>query len=652
MKQLRLEFFKFYGTINLKFSKNEVHMRKNITSLLLSLGLLASVFTPISFVHATDATPTASVNKNYLFTGKNYYQDANIQKGFLDQEINETTVGGTAIWEAFQRAVAAGHVTYTPGMTFNQYYLANNIALEDNYRYRVIRGGEATQRKLLKDGVWLNSEPRTDDPNVNYVTYVGPTRDSGTWWGDKNLSGPRLFSRLSVGHLPQRQEPYAEVESLAYYSREGHLFPNRIGYGEASTVNDYMLIPENNIIIPTRYNTLRNDVYLTMRSVGKYSLNIPGAQAYLNVKDHKGQDVQSSVENPKAYLTTTSNVFVTPVGLDQMGGWTRYLVPGLYPRQSQDTLTNIGVNDFHTSLNAGLALVLNYSDANTIPSGHGGQIQLTGFYRQSDIDNAYLTAEADRVSDAEVVWNAKYYMYYDDTIVTDRDVKLTPSVATASNGKPLYSPNETSYKIETTRPFFKNYGDLAVEIALDQSGQTYSDIFDQKLDVASFEIEDLGYEPNGAPIQVDESRVRVRISEDGGANYTATKYTLAELKAELALAKYSDKSLTLAYTYFAPDADKVGTVDEAGLLPHEIADNEGAYAVPIVRKVKMTKVPEGRVIIIPNDPNPTEPTLPSSTERDIVPNTAVAQTEYLPLFVFLAFALFASSLWFIKKEHK
>ena len=71
----------------------------------------------------------------YLKTNENYYRSTGIDRGFLDQQISETVLG-TDIWNKFQIAVSRNLVTYESGMTFNQYYLANNISPEDNFIVR------------------------------------------------------------------------------------------------------------------------------------------------------------------------------------------------------------------------------------------------------------------------------------------------------------------------------------------------------------------------------------------------------------------------------------------------------------------------------------------------------------------------------------
>ena len=206
---------------------------------------------------------TLSVKKvlaeTYLESDKNFYTDTTIKKGFLDQEISESIIG-TKNWEMFQREISKKLIIYEPGMTFNQYYLANGISPEDNF---TVYPKLSNQLIKLPSGAYLNANnnPKgatdSDGNTVDYITYVGPTDDRGAYWGDKELEDPVLFSRLTVGELPSASEG-----TLGLFNSGTYLFPTQIGYGENATVNDYMLTPGNDFIIPTRFNTIRNDVFV------------------------------------------------------------------------------------------------------------------------------------------------------------------------------------------------------------------------------------------------------------------------------------------------------------------------------------------------------------------------------------------------------
>ncbi|TXK47390.1 MucBP domain-containing protein [Lactococcus sp. dk322] len=513
----------------------------------------------------------------YLESEKNYYTDSSIDKGFLDRTISQENLT-EANWNKFQIAVSKNLISYTPGMTFNQYYLANGISLEDSF---TVYPGLTNQLVRLKSGAYLNANTNTkgvkDDLGnvVDYLTYIGPSDDRGPYWGDTELEGPVVFSRLTVGTLPD-----LDVEGqLSFFPSGTYLFPTQIGYGEKGTVNDYMLTNENDFVIPTRFNTTRNDVYLTMRSRAYFGAGIQGAQAYLNATLN-GETVTGSLDNPKVYIDTNSNVYLTSQGYDQLGTFGKFRAPSVYTSASK-TMKKIGVNNFSTTMNQGLISIQSNSGANTIVSGNGGQVQLSGFNRQSAIDEDFIANESVRKVDSTSDINVSYYMY------TNGNTESNVTTPIAPNGYHLYSPNVSEFKIQTTRPFFKDYGDISKPIdgSLD---------FDSSIGSGSFSIEDNGVQPDGSSIFTDLNRVRVRVSEDGGEVYSSKSYTLNELKQSLLNKELTSDTLTVAYTYASTDSQD----ENVGKLPSEISDNTGAYAVPFTRTIKNTKSVLGSDVIV------------------------------------------------------
>lgn len=504
--------------------------------------------------------------KTYLETDRNYYTEAGITRGFLDQEISPAVIGQTH-WDKFQIAVAKDLVTYRPGMTFNEYYLANGLSPEDNFTVYPGKRDHLVALPNGKPGYWnANPDPKgatyTDGSVIDYLTYVGPTDDRGAYWNDKVLEDPVLFSRLTVG-----------TPAFGVFPSGQWRFPSQIGYGEGATVNDYMLTPENDIVIPTRFNTKREDVYLTMRSRAYMGSGIRGAQAYLKAT-HAGGDMVGSRVNPQFYVDTSTNIYMTDQAYEQLGLFSKIFAPSAYTTASRQ-LRDIGVDRFTEEMNKGLASIQAASSVNTIVSGNGGQIQLKGFDRQSAIDSHYAATETERAEDALRTVNVTYYMY------TSGDSEVTLTTPLASNGKHLYSPNESVFKMETTRPYFSGFGDTS---AIIQASAALND-FDNILGLSSFTLTDTGIKPDGEAAGVDASRVRVRVSSDGGASYDARSYTLDELKADLEAKVLPIGQLTLAYTYAATDAQDA----IIGQLPSEIANNTGAYAVPFTRVLDTSK---------------------------------------------------------------
>lgn len=517
------------------------------------------------------------VATTYLQTNQNYYTSENINRGFLDEEISESILG-TEIWNKFQIAVSKNLVNYIPGMTFNQYYLANNISPEDNF---TVYPNLTNQIVKLPSGAYLNANVNPKGVKdsagniVDYLTYVGPTDDRGAYWGDKQLEDPVLFSRLTVGNLPKSDNPKLMVFPSGTYQ-----FPTQIGYGESGTVNDYMLTPKNNFTIPTRYNTVRSDVYLTMRSRAYFGAGVQGAQAFLNAESNRGT-VVGSADNPKAYIDTNTNVFLTPQGYDQLGTFSKFMANSVYTSASRD-LKKVGINHFSEKINSGLKTIQTNSNTNTIVSGNGGQIQLVGFYRDSFIDNEYTSDNESRLNDASNLITATYYMY------TSGNTEQTVVTPPAPNGKPLYSPNVSQFYIETTRPYFTV---PATEVQPIQEKTALAD-FDNLLGVNSIAVTDNGLSPDGEKINVSTDNIKIRVSLDEGKTYQDTPYSFSELKQALQNKEFSAEKITLAYTYAATD----GNNSNVGKLPTEIADNTGAYAVPYVRVVIPQPIVEGTVV--------------------------------------------------------
>ena len=500
----------------------------------------------------------------YLESNKNYYTDPSINRGFLDSPISKEILGEQN-WNMFQVAVSKNLISYSPGMTFNQYYLANNISPEDNF---IVYPGLTNQIVRLKSGAYLNANPnpkgaKDDSGNVvDYITYVGPTDDRGAYWGDKELEDPVLFSRLTVGNLAPASEG-----SFGIFSSGTYLFPTQIGYGENATVNDYMLTPENDFIIPSRFNTIRNDVYLTMRSRAYFGAGLQGAQASLTATSN-GKAVVGSSENSKFYIDTNSNVYLTKQGFDQLGNFGKFMAPSVYTSASNN-LKKVGVDKFSEMMNKGLSSIQSQSGATDIVSGNGGQIQLSGFDRETDLDGNFSSSLSDRETDALKNTDVNFYMYTNGNKTTNVTTPLAP------NGYHLYSPNVSQFKIQTTRPYFSWTGDLSNDIKISEANANFDDL----LGINSLKVTDNGVDSDGKSISVDLNRVRIRISEDEGSTYSSNSYTLDELKTLLTSGNITIPKIVIAYTYSATDSK----TDNIGKLPNEIDDNTGAYAVPFTR---------------------------------------------------------------------
>ena len=411
---------------------------------------------------------------------------------------------------------------------------------------------------------------------------------------------PNLFSRLTVGEQPNIWKKVDKSWGSGWTRgsvSDLEVMNNLLGYGEDSTVDQYILDPanKNNFVIPTRYNTERNDVWLTMRggSPDLYGSYLTGARAHLTATSASGKQMneKSNIEKTSSdefYINTTTKLGITEAGFDNLGE--RFLggksvvgsqkifekvnnggtVESFWSSYTFQDLRNRLITHFMDDINANLE---NYEkQATGINLGVGGQIQLTGLYRMSDLDSAtittnnisnynnYLSDEKTRLDESSHITNVEYYMY------------------NSSNKEQLFSPAKSVFQIETTRPYFKSFGDLSTTVKLRKT--TLDTEFVNKLGSNSFELEDKGITSSGVSIGVDKTHVRAMITENG--EIKERNLSLDDLKASLNKSEYLNKELKIFYTYAALDTKGID-----GKLPTEITTNQGAYAVPIVRTVQV-----------------------------------------------------------------
>ena len=540
--------------------------------------------TPVGTQPATTETqPTTAETKNYLVANKNYYEDTNINKGdILGRKVSEIT-------QDFARLKATYGDALTEDTTVLEFYTKFGYAPEDRYyvRNNVIDNQGRVAVSSNREGTQTTFElPHTIK---NYVK-------NGATHGVKD---PNLFSRLTVGEQPQIWTTVNKSWGSWFFSNSVEnleVMKDLIGYGWDGTVDDFLLNPENknNFVIPTRFNTERNDIWLTMRggSPDRYGSYLTGARAHLSAVSDTGKEMvekndATTTASDDYYINTTTKLGISEEGFDSLGeGFLggKNVVGGekifekvnngeeAYGIKFQD-LRNRLVTHFSNDVSTNLET---YENAATgINNGVGGQIQLTGLYRISELDKAtlanniiteyanYLADEKSRADESVHNTNVEYYMYEKD------------------NKENLYSPNKSVFKIETTRPYFTNFGNLSEVKEFKFNAENINELLTNQLGLASFGLEDNGIDKAGNKIGVDKNNVRVMITLDG--EIKERNLTLDTLNASLLKNEYLNKELKLFYTYAGLDADK----SIEGLLPIEIATNTGAYAVPIVRTVNI-----------------------------------------------------------------
>ena len=531
-------------------------------------------------ISVTQSTP------HYLVTGKNYYNDPSINLGeTLTKKVKDVVNANQ-----FTRLKNTYGDDLSEDTTVLEFWKKFGYSPEDRYSYH--------HKVTDKRGNAANATQKTGQQTTFELPYEIIYYQKN---GQKHaVKVPNLFSRLTVGEQPNIWKKVDKSWGSGWTRgsvTDLEVMNNLLGYGEDNTVDQYILDPanKNNFVIPTRYNTERNDVWLTMRggSPDLYGSYLTGARAHLTATSASGKQMneKSNIEKTSSdefYINTTTKLGITEAGFDNLGE--RFLggksvvgsqkifekvnngatVESLWNSYTFQDLRNRLITHFMDDINANLEEY--EKQATGINLGVGGQIQLTGLYRMSDIDlatitnniisnyNNYLSNEKTRLDESSHITNVEYYMY------------------NSANKEQLFSPAKSVFQIETTRPYFKSFGDLSTAVKLRKT--TLDTEFVNKLGSNSFELEDKGITSSGDRIGVDKTHVRAMITENG--EIKERNLSLDDLKASLNKPEYLNKELKIFYTYAALDTKGID-----GKLPTEIITNQGAYAVPIVRTVQV-----------------------------------------------------------------
>ena len=540
--------------------------------------------TPTSI--ASEELSVTQSTPHYLVTGKNYYNDPSINLGeTLTKKVKDIVNSNQ-----FTRLKTTYGDDLSEDTSVLEFWKKFGYSPEDRYSYH--------HKVTDKKGNAANATQKTGQQTTFELPYEIIYYQKN---GQKHaVKVPNLFSRLTVGEQPNIWKKVDKSWGSGWTRgsvSDLEVMNNLLGYGEDSTVDQYILDPanKNNFVIPTRYNTERNDVWLTMRggSPDLYGSYLTGARAHLTATSASGKQMneKSNIEKTSSdefYINTTTKLGITEAGFDNLGE--RFLggksvvgsqkifekvnnggtVESFWSSYTFQDLRNRLITHFMDDINANLE---NYEkQATGINLGVGGQIQLTGLYRMSDLDSAtittnnisnynnYLSDEKTRLDESSHITNVEYYMY------------------NGANKEQLFSPAKSVFQIETTRPYFKSFGDLSTAVKLRKT--TLDTEFVDKLGSNSFELEDKGMTSSGDKIGVDKTHVRAMITENGVIK--ERNLSLDDLKASLNKPEYLNKELKIFYTYAALDTKGID-----GKLPTEITTNQGAYAVPIVRTVQV-----------------------------------------------------------------
>lgn len=529
---------------------------------------------------AVSGLERSSINNedtNYLVVDKNYYEHPSINIGdILGAKVSEFTPD-------FSRLKSTYGAELTENMTVLEFWTKFGYAPEDRYF--------SSNNVIDQQGRQVSASNREANQTTFELPYTVEIHDSRT-----HVKVPNLFSRLTVGEQPEIWKRVDKTWGSGWNRGSVNnleVMSNMIGYGWKNTVDDYLLDPKNNnsFVIPTRYNVERDDVWLTLRggSPDRYGSYLTGARVHLNATSANGKSMvekneRTNKESDDFYINTTTKVGISEAGFDSLGegffGGKSVVGGKIFEKvneggrfwgyQFQDLRDRL-ITNFQNDLNTNLQ---NYEAAATgINLGVGGQVQLKGLYRLSDLDFAtlkdnvitnydrYLSDEDSRRQEASHIVNVEYYM------------------ANGKKPEQLYSPNKSVFQIETTRPYFTNFGDLNIHHKFDRTDTNLSRILNEKLGYDSFGIEDKGISKQGIPVGTNKQNVRVMVTLDG--EIKERNLSIDALSTSLLKHEYLNKELKLFYTYAGLDTQ--GSID--GLLPVEIVTNQGAYAVPIVRTI-------------------------------------------------------------------
>jgi hypothetical protein len=592
-------------------------LAKRLLALVLSLAMTATFLTGLAGAagyHDKDSNGDDS-GKFYLLTGRDNFE-AGLDLGLLATKLvipdgTNNTGAFAGIGDLRPAFGDAAQITYD-----ELYRLVGSPELD----YALI---SAPPTIALNGVAWSDVQA--------WLYYVGaPISTDNTFISDLDADKDGVLSiaeQLSLVTTPHKQalgfvsvhvgvpdEPFSVT--LEY--------PDTAGYNTINKINDYQLTDTNNVIIPARFNAVRDDILITSRTKLTSSM-APGVttgivgnpkfqpRIALTVTSDGGTtgDIVGDLDSPQSYVNSVTALHMTPAWSIYTGQWWNIIkgAAQTYNGSSAQAIitaffnvpggqyAHTGVNTTATNFNA-LLLGL----ANGTPSGitndlfgFGAQVKLNGFYRQG------LGATATDFGDAESTWQATD---------ADREANAIELMAVESdiinnvNSGSLATPNVQKLHIEVTRPWIES-GDV-FSLTFNPAEQDFDDL----LGIDSIKIHDDGVLPaaNAGKLQyvgVDNANITVgvRIKDDTLWTLYNLSTDVATLKSDLAdiLADAGgDIDVELVYLYAAADA--AGNV---GLFPDEIAKNDGAYAAPLLRTVTLTGLYESHKLYMKGYPDKT-----------------------------------------------
>ncbi|MDR0837365.1 MAG: hypothetical protein LBM94_04005 [Propionibacteriaceae bacterium] len=400
------------------------------------------------------------------------------------------------------------------------------------------------------------------------TNYLLTGRNGGTY---ADPTGKDVWVDLYVG--TGGAEPYKTALEWDDYGTLSESMLNRVqGTG---------LTAQAAVTLPARYNTLRDDMFISARTDDAAGGTIPAPKIVFDAESSTSNSVGSKTANPNEYIDGVIVLHATNYVQSTYPSW---FISILNSANSQ--LANQRGAKELTGLFTDLV-----SDINpNFPRGLGAHLKLIGFYRNgleatlsasafAVDETSYTATDANRLADAKTV------------------VNVTADITTASDVSQL--ANGVNLGIEVTRPTITDGDNRTFYYSKDSSAA-----FNDAASFSSITITDNGIKPaatsGGAidPIGTAnaESRTVVFLREKTGtptawsAVSASDQYNLGtpgdvtSLKAKLD-AFAAGTEVELLYTYAGADADS----SVIGALPSAAINEKGAYAVPLLRTLKIVQ---------------------------------------------------------------
>lgn len=521
------------------------------------------------------------ISKNTEFIGKTYdyfYKNKKFNNAYINME------------GAFNKNPLPSNFNITN--TLSPEDTTNYVFNTGRFRYTGVFKGQKrsfyTQLPFIGDDKYIYpgiNIPKI--PNTKKVMHRGYYTKSNTFFNVNlyEVTDKLYFSYLFVGDEKNNQIKFND-----------NIFSNyNIGYQAKNKIPGLMLNKSkdqfNNFIIPARYNKVRDDLLIAYRGSALNTGMLPHFS--IDISDDNGKPIINGAKRLTEAKTAVNflkqhyqlNLNAASQFNYQIKATTFNRTNGVKFIPLKDALKNLN-EYFVKSYNKKKDIDTNKYLVTGITSSIGNNTNLKLFYRDG-IDeennqgtNSYKADTLSRNTDSKFNYNISH------KVTQKSEIQLR-------NIGDILNQNDTLYKVEFIRPVITSNSVAEIFDPL-------KDTFDNDFGINSITVTDKGISnydkthPKYKEITVDLDRVRVLAKKQNETNYSKP-LKFNELKTLLTNNKGS--KFELIYTYAGTDAlDSI-----VGKLPNQINDNEGPYAVPLIRNVtvKGENVPtENKKVIV------------------------------------------------------